>query len=87
MNKVVMSMAFLRIFSGSIELLAAMLILRFNQVERALLINSGLALVGPLVFMAATTIGLVSIADKVSFSKLIWVFVGVGCIFIGILKK
>jgi putative exporter of polyketide antibiotics len=86
-NKFVVSMATLRILSGSLEVIAALLMLRFNQVEKALLINSGLALVGPFVLLATTTIGLLGIADKLSFGKLIWVVVGVSCIFFAILKK
>jgi putative exporter of polyketide antibiotics len=87
LNKFVVSMATIRILSGSLEVIAALLMLRFNQVEKALLINSGLALVGPFVLLATTTIGLLGIADKLSFSKMIWVVVGVSCIFFGILKK
>jgi len=86
-NKFVMSMASLRLLSGTIEIIAAILMLRWMQVEKALLINSGLALVGPLVLLTTTTIGLIGIADKLSFSKMLWIFVGVGFIFFGILKK
>jgi len=86
-NKFVMSMASLRLLSGTIEIVAAILMLRWMQVEKALLINSGLALVGPLVLLTTTTIGLVGIADKLSFSKMLWIFMGVGFIFFGILKK
>jgi putative exporter of polyketide antibiotics len=87
LNKFVVSMATLRILSGSLEVIAALLMLRFNQVEKALLINSGLAMVGPFVLLATTTIGLLGIADKLSFGKMIWVILGVSCIFFGILKK
>ena len=86
-NKIVMSMATLRLLSGSIEIIAALLMLRFNLIEKALLVNSGLALVGPLVLLTTTTIGLVGIAEKLSFAKLIWVLLGVSFIFIGVLKK
>lgn len=86
-NKIVLSMATLRIISGCIEILAALLMLRFNQVEKALLVNSGLALVGPFVLLTTTTIGLLGIAEKLSFSKLLFVLAGVALIFIGILKK
>ncbi|UUZ79566.1 YqhV family protein [Paenibacillus sp. P26] len=87
LNKIVLSMAAIRILSGSIEILAAMIMLRFNQIEKAPLVNSGLALVGPFVLLTTTTIGLIGLADKLSFSKMIWVLAGVSCIFIGILKK
>jgi hypothetical protein len=86
-NKVVMSMAMLRVLSGSIELFAAFLIWRANQIDKALLINSSLAMVGPLVFLLVTTIGLVGMADKMSWSKLLWIAIGLCCIFFGILKK
>lgn len=87
MDKYVMGMASLRLLSGSIEIVAAILMLRFMQVEKALLINSGLALVGPMVLLLTTTIGLVGMADKLSASKLLWVLAGVSCIFYAILKK
>jgi putative exporter of polyketide antibiotics len=87
LNKFVMSMATLRLISGSLEIVAALIMLRLNQVEKALLVNSGLALIGPLVLLSTTTIGLIGMADKLSFGKMLWVFAGVSFIFIGILKK
>ncbi|KQX46480.1 Protein of unknown function [Paenibacillus sp. yr247] len=87
MNKIVLTMASLRMMSGSIEIIAAIVMLRLATVEKALLVNSGLALVGPLVLLATTTIGLVGIAEKLSYGKMLWVIAGVSCLFIGILKK
>jgi len=86
-SKIVLSMGMLRLLSGSIEILAAILILKAGQIEKALLVNSGLALVGPLILLMTTTIGVAGVAEKLSFSKMLWVLVGVSCIFIGILKK
>ncbi|MVP00167.1 YqhV family protein [Paenibacillus lutrae] len=87
LNKIVLTMASLRLFSGTLEIAAALLMLRFNQIEKALLVNTGLALAGPLILLSTTTIGLVGIAEKLSFGKMLWVVAGVSCIFIGILKK
>lgn len=87
LDKHVLSMFILRLSSGSIEIMAAYMMLRVNQLEKALLINSGLALVGPLVLIATTTIGLAGLADKLSMGKLAWILVGISCLFIGILKK
>lgn len=86
-NKFVMGMASLRMLSGTLEILAAILMLRFMQVEKAILINSGLAFVGPFILLTTTTIGLTGMADKLSFGKMLWIFLGVACIFYGILKK
>ena len=86
-NKIVLAMATLRLFSGSIEILAALLMLRLNQIEKSLVVNSSLALVGPLILITTTTIGLVGISDKLSLGKFAWVLAGVACLMIGILKK
>ena len=87
MDKTVFSMALLRIVSGSLELTAALVMLKFNEVQKALAVNSMLALVGPIVLLTTTTIGLVGLSDKLSPMKFIWVAVGVSCLLIGILKK
>jgi hypothetical protein len=86
-NKIILSMAILRMLSGSIELTAAFIMLRMSTIEKSLLINSGLAVIGPLILISTTTIGLVGIADKLSIGKFVWVLLGVTCLFIGILKK
>jgi hypothetical protein len=87
LSKIVLGMAMLRLLSGSMEIAAALLMLRFNNIEKALIVNSSLALVGPLILIATTTIGLVGLSDKLSLSKFAWVAIGVVCLMIGILKK
>lgn len=87
LNKIVLGMATLRLMSGTLEIAAALLMMRFNNIEKALIVNSSLALVGPLVLIATTTIGLVGLSDKLSASKFAWVAIGVVCLMIGILKK
>jgi hypothetical protein len=86
-EKAVMVMALLRFFSGSIEIIAAILILRLNDVEKALIVNSSLALVGPIILIMTTTVGLLGIAEKISFSKIVCIFLGVSLILIGIRIK
>ncbi|TKI55976.1 DUF2619 domain-containing protein [Brevibacillus antibioticus] len=86
LEKAIMGMAALRIFSGSIEIIAALLILKVNQVEKALLINSGLAIVGPIILITTTTIGLLGMSDRISFAKIAWILVGISCILIGVRK-
>lgn len=83
-EKAIMGMALLRILSGSIEIFVAILILRINDIEKALFVNSSLALVGPIILMITTTIGLVGLSEKVSLIKLIWIFGGVACIIYGV---
>jgi hypothetical protein len=49
-------MASLRILSGCIEIFAAYLMIRFNNIEKALMVNSSLAIVGPVILILTTTI-------------------------------
>lgn len=83
-EKAILGMAFLRIFSGSLEILVALIILKLNNVEKALVVNSYLALIGPLILITTTSIGLIGMADKISFTKIIWVFIGIAFILYGV---
>ncbi|MBJ6364249.1 YqhV family protein [Paenibacillus sp. GCM10012307] len=87
LNKIVLSMATLRLVSGSLEIIAAIIMLRLNQIDKALVVNSSLALVGPIILISTTTIGLVGLSDKLSLDKFIWVLAGITCLMVGILKK
>lgn len=83
----VLGMALLRILSGSIEIFAAILMMKFNSVEKALMINSSLALVGPIILVLTTTIGILGMVGNLSIAKIVWIFLGVSCILIGINLK
>jgi putative exporter of polyketide antibiotics len=83
-EKAILGIAFLRIFSGSLEILVALIILKLNNVEKALVVNSSLALIGPLILITTTSIGLIGMADKISFTKIIWVFIGIAFILYGV---
>lgn len=87
LDKFVTGMASLRIMSGSIEILAALLMLKLGRVDKALAVNSALAFVGPSVLLITTAIGLAGMADKLSWNKMLWIGLGVSCLLIGILKK
>lgn len=84
LEKAIIGMALLRMLSGSIEIFAAFLFLKVNNVEKALIINSSLALIGPVILIATTTIGLFGLTDKISFTKILWILFGVGCILYGV---
>lgn len=82
----VLSMAGLRFLSASIELIAAISMLLVNDVKKALAINAMLAVVGPVILIITMSIGLISLADEISFSKLIIIGLGVALILYGIYK-
>lgn len=83
-EKVVLGMALLRVISGFIEISAAMLMIKFNSVEKAILVNSSLALIGPIILILTTSIGLLGIVEKISIMKIVWIFLGVSFIFVGV---
>jgi hypothetical protein len=83
-EKVVLVMAFLRLISGSIEIFAAILMIKFNTVEKALMVNSSLALIGPIILVLTTSIGLIGLVEKISIMKFVWIALGVSFIFVGV---
>jgi hypothetical protein len=85
-EKIILAMAGLRIFSGLLEVTAGFLILKFNQVEKALMINAVLAVVGPVIFITSMSLGIIHLADKLSYSKLLFIGLGVGFILLGLKK-
>jgi hypothetical protein len=82
----VLSMAGLRLLSAAIELSAAIVMLLFNDVKKAVAVNAFLAIVGPLIFITTMTIGLLSLTDELSFSKLFFIAIGIGFILFAIYK-
>nr|WP_279663420.1 YqhV family protein [Ectobacillus ponti] len=79
-------MAALRIFSGSVEIIAALIMLYLNDAKKALVVNGMLAFVGPTVLIVTMSIGILSVAQELSFLKLFFLVLGIGCIFIAIFK-
>lgn len=85
-EKIVFGMAALRVVSSLIEFTAALLMLRFNNVETAFKINALLAVVGPTVMITVTSLGLVGLAGKASPQGLIPILMGIGLILYGAQK-
>lgn len=85
-DPVVLSMALVRLLSSALELTAALLMLSLNDVKKAVAINSLLAIVGPIVFLLTMTIGIYHIASELSYSKLIFITLGVCFILYGVFK-
>lgn len=75
-ERVVNSMAGLRIVSGLIEIVAAIIIIRFGRVETALRINAFLGLIGPIVFIVVSALGIVAVAVRIVPFKILLLAVG-----------
>lgn len=70
-------MVILRLISGSIEITAAALMYKFNDLEKAFYINSLLALVGPVILIVTTGLALSGLTDKISFTRVACLFCGI----------
>ncbi|MDX1771303.1 MAG: YqhV family protein [Planococcaceae bacterium] len=87
MEKALFFMIALRLISGSIEITAAMLMLKYNDLEKAFYINTMLALVGPVILIVTTGIGLSGLSEKISLKKGILLFSGIVLILMSLKSK
>ena len=87
MDPILISMAIMRVISSLIELTAAFLFLKSKSVETALRINATLGLIGPLIFMGVSLLGITGISGKVSFIRLVIILTGVLLVLIGTATK
>lgn len=87
METALIYMILLRLLSGSIEITAATLMFKFNDLEKAFQINTLLALVGPVILLITTGIGIAGLSDKISFAKMIFLFSGIVLILISLKMK
>lgn len=79
----VAGMALVRLISASVELTAAILMLRYNRIDTALRINGILGLVGPAILLVVTTVGVVGLAGRLNPAKTALIFIGVYLILYG----
>ncbi|AMW98097.1 YqhV family protein [Rummeliibacillus stabekisii] len=80
-------MVVMRLLSGSLEIMAALFMFRFNNLEKAFYINTMLALVGPTVLIITTAVAMFGLADKISMTRMICLFAGVTLILISMNAK
>lgn len=87
MEAALLYMVLLRFISGSIELTVAGLMFKSNDLEKALMLNSMLALVGPSILIITTGIGLAGLSEKISFLKMVCLLGGITLILISMKLK
>lgn len=87
MERALIFIIMLRVLSGSIEISAAALMYKFNDLEKAFYINSLLALVGPVILIVTTGIALSGLTEKISMTRMICLFAGIMLIFFSLKAK
>ncbi len=76
-------MSYLRLIGAGLEVAAAILMLKINTVETALRINAILGLLGPVVLIAVSALGLWGLVGRISFAKLLMTLCGAVLIILG----
>lgn len=79
----VRAMAVVRMISSGIELAAALLMLRLSRLDAAVQINAALGMVGPLVLLTVTLLGISGLAGQVTWSRLALIGAGVLLVILG----
>lgn len=64
-SRLVLTMACMRVIAGSLEVAAALLMLRFGRVEAAFRINAWLGIIGPTIFLIVSSLGLAGMVGQV----------------------
>lgn len=72
-----------RALSATIEVTAVLLLLRMQDVKEMIRLNSVLGLVGPVIFIVVSALGLATMAGKIAPGKLLLVLAGVVLVLLG----
>jgi hypothetical protein len=76
-------MAVVRVISGLLEIGVAIIFIKAGRVDAALRMNAFLGIVGPLVFIMVSVLGIAVIAVKLSWLKIICLVLGLTLVLIG----
>lgn len=77
------NMAAIRIISGILEITVAFIFLKIGRVDSALRMNAFLGLIGPLVFIAVSVLGIVAIAVRLPWYKVFIISLGIILVLVG----
>ena len=83
MQSAIHNMALVRVISGLLEIGVALVFLKLGKVESALRMNTFLGLVGPLVFLTVSALGIAAVAVKLSWPKIGLICLGIILVLIG----
>lgn len=82
-EKFLLGIRLVRALSATIEVTAALLLLQMTDIRSMIRLNSLLGLVGPLIFITVSALGIVGSLDEIRWPKLLLVLAGVSLVVIG----
>lgn len=71
------NMALIRVISGLLEIVTAIIFIRLGRVDSALRLNAFLGLIGPIIFILVSALGVAAIAVKLSWMKILLISLGI----------
>lgn len=77
------NMATIRMISGLLEIAVALIFLKIGRIDSALRMNAFLGLVGPLVFIVVSVLGITAIAVRLPWYKVVLISMGMVFVLIG----
>jgi hypothetical protein len=77
------NMAVIRIISGLLEIATAIIFIKVGRVDSALRLNAFLGLIGPIVFILVSVLGIAPLAVKLSWVKLVLLSLGLLLVIVG----
>jgi hypothetical protein len=80
---VITNMAVIRVISGLLEIATAIVFIKVGRVNSALRLNAFLGLIGPVVFVLVSVLGIAAIAVKLSWIKLVLLSLGIVLVMVG----
>jgi hypothetical protein len=80
---VITNMAVIRVISGLLEIATAIVFIKVGRVNSALRLNAFLGLIGPVVFILVSVLGIAAIAVKLSWIKLVLLSLGIVLVMVG----
>lgn len=80
---ILLSMALLRLIAGSLEIAAALLMVKLGRIDTAMRINGLLGLVGPIILILVSALGVLGLANQVPLERVLLIALGVFFIFLG----
>jgi len=85
-DRTVLFMAVLRFISALLIFSAAVLMLKYNSIPQALRLNAFLGLVGPLIMVSVSVLGIADLAGNISWAKIVITISGVILVLYGTAK-
>lgn len=80
---ILINMATIRMISGILEVAVAFIFLKIGRVDSALRMNAFLGLIGPLVFIVVSVLGIAAIAVRLPWYKVVLISFGMILVLIG----